>query len=47
MNKAICYAMDIPVSWLLFSSITEEDVPEEKRAIFNALREPMMKVFEK
>lgn len=45
--KAICYAMDIPVSWLLFSSITEEDVPEEKREIFNALREPMMKVFEK
>ena len=45
--KAICDAMDIPVSWLLFSSITEEDVPEEKRAIFNALREPMMKVFEK
>ena len=45
--KAICYAMDIPVSWLLFSSITEEDVPEEKRAIFNALREPMIKLFEK
>lgn len=45
--KAICDAMDIPVSWLLFSSITEEDVPEEKRVIFNALREPMMKVFEK
>lgn len=45
--KAICSAMDIPVSWLLFSSITEEDVPEEKRVIFNALREPMMKVFEK
>lgn len=45
--KAICDAMDIPVSWLLFSSITEEDVPEEKRAIFNALREPMIKLFEK
>ena len=45
--KAICDAMDIPVSWLLFSSITEEDVPEDKKAIFNALREPMMKVFEK
>lgn len=45
--KAICDAMDVPVSWLLFSSITEEDVPEEKREIFNALREPMMKVFEK
>lgn len=45
--KAICDAMDIPVSWLLFSSITEEDVPKEKREIFKALREPMMKVFEK
>ncbi len=46
-NDNICDAIGIPVSWLLFSSITEEDVPEEKRAIFNALREPMMKVFEK
>ena len=45
--KAICFAMDIPVSWLLFSSITEDDVPEEKREVFNALREPMIKLFEK
>lgn len=45
--KAICDAMDIPVSWLLFSSITEEDVPEEKREIFNILREPMIKLFKK
>jgi transcriptional regulator with XRE-family HTH domain len=45
--KAICDAMDITVSWLLFSSITEEDVPEEKRAIFNALREPMITLFKK
>lgn len=45
--NAICSALEIPVSYLLFSSITEEDVPEEKREVFNALREPMMKLFEK
>ena len=45
--KAICFAIDVPVSWLLFASITEEDVPEENREIFNALREPMVKLFEK
>ena len=45
--NAICGAMDIPVSWLLFSSITEEDIPEQKREVFNALKEPIMKIFEK
>ena len=34
----ICDALEIPVSYLLFASITEEDVPSERRAIFQALR---------
>lgn len=42
--KRICDALQIPVSYLLFFSITEEDVPKEKQGIFNALKEPIQKV---
>ena len=42
--KRICDALQIPVSYLLFFSITEEDVPKEKLGIFNALKEPIQKV---
>lgn len=40
----ICDALEIPVSYLLFFSITEEDIPEEKKSIFNALKEPIQKI---
>lgn len=40
----ICSALSIPVSALLFSSITEEDVPVGKRVAFQALKEPMISV---
>ena len=43
INK-ICDALEIPVSYLLFFSITEEDIPEEKKSIFNALKEPIQKI---
>ena len=43
INK-ICDALEIPVSYLLFFSITEEDIPEEKKSIFNALTEPIQKI---
>lgn len=43
INK-ICEALEIPVSYLLFFSITEEDVPEDKLCIFNALKEPIQKI---
>jgi transcriptional regulator with XRE-family HTH domain len=33
----ICEVLGLPVSYLLFFSINEEDVPEEKRKTFNAL----------
>lgn len=36
INK-ICKALEIPVSYLLFFSITDEDVPEEKRLVFKSL----------
>ena len=43
--KAICNALEIPVSLLLFSCITDEDIPEDKRYAFGILREPILKVF--
>lgn len=33
----ICDVMNIPPSYLLFFSITDEDIPEEKRFVFNTL----------
>ena len=39
----LCASLEIPVSYLMFSSITEEDVPEEKRESFRFLQEPMKK----
>lgn len=37
--EKICKALDIPVSYLLFFSIGEEDIPEEKRGTFNILND--------
>ena len=39
----ICSSLNIPVSYLMFYSITEEDIPEEKRSSFRFLQEPMKK----
>lgn len=39
----LCLSLGIPVSYLMFFSITEEDVPEEKRESFRFLQEPMKK----
>jgi XRE family transcriptional regulator, regulator of sulfur utilization len=35
--KRICEELKIPTSYLLFFSIDEEDIPEDKRKIFNTL----------
>lgn len=35
--RKICSVLGIPTSYLLFFSISEEDVPEEKKAVFNSL----------
>lgn len=45
--NSICRELEIPVSYLLFSAITEDDIPKDKIQVFNALREPIMKMFEK
>lgn len=40
--QKICNALKIPTSYLLFFSISEEDVPEEKRETFKTLN-PIIK----
>lgn len=39
--KRICEALDIPVSYLLFFSISDEDVPADKLSIFQELKDPI------
>ena len=38
--ERICVALGMPTSYLLLASIEEDDVPEEKRALYKALLEP-------
>ncbi|WP_064966473.1 helix-turn-helix domain-containing protein [Tenacibaculum ovolyticum] len=40
----ICNALDYPVSYLLFFSITEDDIPEEKKVVFNSLNSAIKSV---
>ena len=37
----ICQALEIPESYLLLFSITEDDIPEEKRILYRTLCEPL------
>ena len=39
--NGICSALSIPVSYLMFYSLTEEDVPEDKREFFKVIVEPV------
>lgn len=39
----LCSSLKIPVSFLMFYSITDDDIPEEKRTSFHYLQEPMKK----
>lgn len=40
----ICEALDYPISYLLFFSISEEDIPKEKRLVFNSLNSAIKSV---
>jgi XRE family transcriptional regulator, regulator of sulfur utilization len=40
----ICKELNVPISYILFFSLSEEDVPEEKRKIFNTLNTAMKEV---
>lgn len=35
--KSLCEALNIPTSYLLFFCISDEDIPEDKRQIFNTV----------
>lgn len=37
--KAICGALNVPVSYVLFMSIDEEDIPEHKKLAFRSLHD--------
>ena len=39
----ICSSLKIPESYLLLFSITEDDIPEDKRVLYRALAEPLKK----
>lgn len=40
----ICAALSVPIPALLLMALTDEDIPEEKRVAFNALKAPMLAV---
>ncbi|WP_417559075.1 MULTISPECIES: helix-turn-helix domain-containing protein [Flavobacteriaceae] len=40
----ICDALEIPVSYLLFFSISEDDIPQEKKIVFNSLNDAVKSV---
>lgn len=42
--EKICLALDIPISYLLFYSISEEDVPDSKRDVFKVLNESLKNI---
>ena len=42
----ICDALGITRTYLLFTSLTDEDIPEKNLPIFKALKEPIIKVLE-
>lgn len=37
--KTLCEALNVPVSYLLFMSIDDSDVPEHKQLVFKSLHE--------
>lgn len=43
INK-ICKALNIPPAYLLFFSITDEDLPAKSQALFKALYNPLKEV---
>jgi transcriptional regulator with XRE-family HTH domain len=42
--NTICKELSIPVSYLLFFSINDEDIPEGKRKLFNTLSKTIQEV---
>jgi len=42
--RKICEALEIPVSYLLFFSISEDDIPEDKKVVFKTLNSAIRSV---
>lgn len=42
--KKICESLGIPVSYLLFFSISDEDIPEDKKVVFKSLNSAIKSV---
>lgn len=42
--QKICSALNYPVSYLLFFSISEEDIPDEKKIVFESLNNAIKSV---
>lgn len=40
----VCRELDVPVGYLLFFALTEEDIPQDKRELFRILREDLCDV---
>lgn len=40
----ICKSLDYPVSYLLFFSISEEDIPDDKKVVFKSLNSAIKSV---
>lgn len=40
----VCRVLGIPVGYLLFFALTEEDIPQDKRELFRILREDLCDV---
>ena len=44
--KALCSSLEISPSHLLFASISEEDIPQNKREVFRVLQKPLLELLE-
>ena len=44
--KALCSSLEISPSYLLFASISEEDIPQNKREVFRVLQKPILELLE-
>lgn len=42
--KKICESLKIPVSYLLFFSISDEDIPDDKKIVFKSLNSAIKSV---
>lgn len=42
--KKICESLQIPVSYLLFFSISDEDIPDDKKVVFKSLNSAIKSV---